>query len=235
MTLATSDRRPRQDPTSLPRRRPGVWLRGAIGLIGAWLVMAILGVSTAAAAGGLRQITVDASKPTGFLRSLQGVSGTPLPGDSSHADLTPQFRQLGVNIVRTHDVDCNGTSDIDGLGPNRIFPSWSANPNDPSSYNFDPTDRAILSVVRSGAQVEYTVGHSDLTCADVGFNNTPPPDPALYAAVVRHVAQHYNDGSDNGYHLHIPTGRSGTSPTLCRAGREPRRSTTRCMPTPRAP
>ena len=57
--------------------------------------------------------------------------------------------------------------------------------------------------MRSGAQVEYSVGHSDLGCAGVGFNNTPPPDPALYAAVVRHVAQHYNDGWDNGYHLHI--------------------------------
>jgi xylan 1,4-beta-xylosidase len=203
MTLATSDRHPRQVPTLLSRRPPGVWLRGAVGLAGAILATAILGVSPAAAAGGLRQITVDASKPIGIIRSLQGVSGTPLPGDSSHADLTAQFRQLGVNIVRTHDVDCNGTSDIDGLGPNRIFPSWSANPNDPSSYNFGPTDRAILSIVRSGAQVEYSVGHSDLTCAGIAFNNTPPPDPALYAAVVRHVAEHYNDGWDNGYQLRI--------------------------------
>jgi hypothetical protein len=159
--------------------------------------------SPAAAAGGLRTITVDASKPTGLIRSLQGVSGTPVPGDGSHPDFTSQFQQLGVNIVRTHDVDCNGTSDIDGNGPDRIFPNWSADPNDPRSYNFGPTDTAVLSIVRSGAQVEYSVGHSDLSCAGAGFNNTPPPDPDLYALVVRHVAQHYNDGWDNGYHLHI--------------------------------
>ena len=151
MTLSTSDRHARREPKSRPGRRLAFWLRGTAGLVGALLATAILGVSPAAAAGGLRQITVDASKPVGLIRSLQGVSGTPLPGDVSHADLTAQFRQLGVNIVRTHDVDCNGTSDIDGLGPNRIFPSWNANPNDPSSYNFGPTDQAILSIGRSGA------------------------------------------------------------------------------------
>lgn len=175
----------------------------ALCVVGMFLAAGLIGVPAATAATGLRAITVDASKPIGFIRSLQGVSGTPLPGDSSHPDFTSQFKQLGVNIVRTHDVDCNGTSDIDGLGPNRIFPNWSANPNDPSSYNFAPTDQAILSIVRSGAQVEYSVGHSDLTCAGIGFNNTPPPDPALYALVVRHVAQHYNDGWDHGYYLHI--------------------------------
>jgi len=174
-----------------------------LGAVCVCVAAGLIAVPSAMAAGGLRTITVDASKPTGIIRSLQGVSGTPLPGDSSHPDLTSQFKQLGVNIVRTHDVDCNGTSDIDGLGPNRIFPNWNANPNDPSSYNFGPTDQAILSIVRSGAQVEYSVGHSDLTCAGDGFNNAPPPDPALYALVVRHVAQHYNDGWDHGYYLHI--------------------------------
>jgi xylan 1,4-beta-xylosidase len=118
-------------------------------------------------------------------------------------DVTSQFRTLGVDIVRTHDVDCSGTSDIDGLGPNRIFPNWNADPNDPASYNFGPTDTAVLSIVRSGAQVEYSIGHSDLSCAGVGFNNAPPPDPGLYAIVARHVAEHYNDGWDHGYRLHI--------------------------------
>jgi xylan 1,4-beta-xylosidase len=185
------------------RSRIGGWAGRALGVAGVALVAGLIGASPAAAAGGLRTITVNAAKPTGLIRSLQGVSGTPLPGDGSHPDFTSQFQQLGVSIVRTHDVDCSGTSDIDGIGPNRIFPNWNADPNNPSSYNFAPTDRAILSIVRGGAQVEYSVGHSDLSCAGVGFNNAPPPDPTLYALVVRHVAQHYNDGWDNGYRLHI--------------------------------
>ncbi len=174
-----------------------------IGVLSASIAGCFFNASPAAAAGGLRHITVDAAKPVGIVRSLQGVSGTPLPADASHPDLTAQFQQLGIDIVRTHDVDCQGTSDIDGAGPNRIFPNWNADPNNPSSYNFGPTDRAILSIVRSGAQVEYSLGHSDLTCAGITTNNAPPPDPARYAIVARHVAEHYNDGWDNGYHLHI--------------------------------
>jgi hypothetical protein len=200
-TVLTANPRRGWRPAQGPRR--GVRLARALGVPAACAVACLIGVAPASAAGGLRSITVDGSAPVGTIRSLQGLSGTPLPGDGSHPDYTAQFQRAGVTIVRTHDVDCQGTSDIDGLGPNRIFPNWNADPNDPSSYNFGPTDTAVLSIVHSGAQVEYSVGHSDLSCAGVGFNNTPPPDPGLYAAVVRHVAQHYNDGWDNGYDLHI--------------------------------
>ncbi|HEX4718649.1 MAG TPA: hypothetical protein VH300_08985 [Thermoleophilaceae bacterium] len=175
--------------------------RGSIALACA---IAFLSTATSAfAAGGLRQVTIDASKPTGLIRSLQGVSGTPLPGNDDHGDYTIQHHQLGVDFVRTHDIDCSGTGDIDGIGENRIFKDWSADPNDPASYNFGPTDRALLSAARAGEQIEFNLGHSDLSCAGLGFNNTPPPDPALYAQVARRVAQHYNDGWANGYRLHI--------------------------------
>ncbi|HEY7076760.1 MAG TPA: hypothetical protein VH418_15390 [Solirubrobacteraceae bacterium] len=172
-------------------------------LLTAVTIAFLAGAAPAYAAGGLRHVTVDASRPAGFIRSLQGVSGSPLPGDDSHPDLTAEQRSLGVDLVRTHDIDCKGTGDIDGLGVNRIFRDWSADPNDPASYNFAPTDRAILSIVRAGEQVEFNLGHSDLSCAGIGFNNTPPPDPAKYALVARNVARHYNDGWAHGYHLGI--------------------------------
>ena len=49
----------------------------------------------------------------------------------------------------------------------------------------------------------FNLGHSDLRCAGIDFNNTPPPDPAKYAVVAQHVARHYNDGWAHGYHLGI--------------------------------
>jgi xylan 1,4-beta-xylosidase len=174
-----------------------------------WALLLACGIASFAtapaawAAGGLREVKVDASRPVGVIRSLQGVSGSPLPGDDSHPDFTAAQRRLGVDLVRTHDIDCKGTGDIDGAGVNRIFPDWSADPNDPASYNFGPTDRAILSIVRGGSEVLFNLGHSDLRCAGVDFNNEPPPDPVKYAAVARRVAQHYNDGWARGYHLGI--------------------------------
>jgi hypothetical protein len=97
----------------------------------------------ALAAGGLREVTVDASHPTGVIRSLQGVSGSPLPGDASHPDFTAQQRQMGVDLVRTHDIDCKGTGDITASArtgssatgaPTRTIPpaTTSAPPTGPS-------------------------------------------------------------------------------------------------------
>jgi xylan 1,4-beta-xylosidase len=166
-------------------------------------VAALAGAAPASAAGGLREVTVDASRTVGTIRSLQGVSGTPLPGDDSHPDFTAQHRRLGVDVVRTHDIDCKGTGDIDGAGVNRIFPDWNADPSDPASYNFGPTDRAILSSVRAGEEIEFNLGRSDLRCAGIEANNVPPPDPDKYAAVAQHVARHYNDGWADGYRLGI--------------------------------
>lgn len=172
-------------------------------VVGACAVAALAGAPPASAAGGLRHVTVDAARPVGLIRSLQGVSGSPLPGDDSHADLTAAERALGVDLVRTHDIDCAGTGDLDGAGVNRIFPDFSANPNDPRSYNFAPTDRAILSIVRAGSEVLFNLGRSDLRCAGIDANNGPAPDPAVYANVARHVAAHYNDGWAHGYRLGI--------------------------------
>ena len=176
-------------------------MRTVAGLVCA--ISCLLAASAASAAGGLRDVTVDASQSAGAIRSLQGVAGSPLPGNSDHGDYTSQFNQLGVDFVRTHDVDCSGTGDISGNGPNRIFPNFSADANDPASYNFGPTDRAILSIARQGSEIEFNLGPSDLSCAGMGFNNTPPSDAAKYALIARHVAQHYDDGWDNGYHLGI--------------------------------
>ena len=64
----------------------------AVAVVGLCLAAGLIGVPAAAAAGGLRTITVDASQRTGGISSLQGVSGTPLPGDGSHSDFTSQFQ-----------------------------------------------------------------------------------------------------------------------------------------------
>src|SRR5690349_4001387 len=101
-------------------------------LIGACGLTALAGAAPAGAAGGRRSVHVDASQTVGTIRSLQGVSGTPLPGDDSHPDFTTQHRRLSVEVARTHDIDCKGTGDLDGAGVNRIFPDFSADPDDPA-------------------------------------------------------------------------------------------------------
>jgi xylan 1,4-beta-xylosidase len=169
----------------------------------------------------LRQITVDAGKSIGTIRSLQGVNGAPAPGFhkpirfqfggwniSSETDATPGYRQARIDLIRTHDA--YGPGDIDARFPDApgalidgartilsIFPNPDADPNDPKSYNFGPTDQLLESIKGLGAEVIFRVGRSE------GSNVDPPKDFDRYAAVVKHVVLHYNQGWANGFHYGI--------------------------------
>ena len=170
---------------------------------------------------GLRRITVDASKADGRLRSLQGVNGAPAPGFHKpirfqfggwnipeETDATPGYRQARIDLIRTHDA--YGPGDIDATFPDApntlidgartalsLFPNPDADPNDPKSYNFGPTDKLIASIKGLGAEVIFRLGRSE------GSNVDPPKDFDRYAEVARHVVLHYNRGWANGFHYDI--------------------------------
>lgn len=170
---------------------------------------------------GLRHIVVDASKTEGRLHSLQGVNGAPAPGFHKpirftfggwnvpeETDATAGYRQARIDLVRTHDG--YGPGDIDATFPDApnalidgartalsLFPDPDADPNDPKSYNFGPTDRQIASIKGIGAEVIFRLGRSE------GSNVAPPKDFDRYAEVVRHIVLHYNKGWANGFRYGI--------------------------------
>jgi hypothetical protein len=118
----------------------------------------------------LRTITVDASEVTGKLRSLQGVNGAPAPGFHKpirfafggwnvpeEYDATAGYHAARIDLIRTHDA--YGPGDVDAHFPDApgalidghrtllsIFPNPGADPKDPRSYNFEPTDRLLASI-----------------------------------------------------------------------------------------
>ena len=170
---------------------------------------------------GLRKVTVDAQTPTGTLRSLSGVNGSPAPGMHKpeyfkfggwnmpeKVDASAGYRLAGIDLVRTHDG--YGPGDIDGqfetaaapggalISAKRdvlvIFRNPQADPDDPASYNFGPTDAQIGAIRRLGAQVLFRLGRSE------GADPLPPMDFARYASVAKHIVLHYNRGWANGYH-----------------------------------
>jgi hypothetical protein len=172
----------------------------------------------------LRKIRVDASAPLGHLRSLQGVNGAPAPGSHKPEnfkfggwnmpegiDVSAGYRMARIDLVRTHDA--YGPADIDakfetadapggGLISARrdvydIFPNPAADPDDPRSYNFAPTDQIIASIQKVGAQVMFRLGRSE------GADAQPPKDFDAYAAIAKHIVLHYNRGWAKGFHYHI--------------------------------
>jgi hypothetical protein len=175
-------------------------------------------------AADFRKLTVDAASSLGSLRSLQGVNGAPAPGVHKpesfsfggwnmpeHIDVSRGYRLARIDLVRTHDA--YGPGDIDArfesaeapggglISAKRdvlsIFPDPGADPDNPASYNFGPTDKLVGSIEQVGAQVLFRLGRSE------GADAQPPHDFAKYAAVAKHVVLHYNRGWANGFHYHI--------------------------------
>ncbi|HVW67477.1 MAG TPA: hypothetical protein VHB68_00820, partial [Steroidobacteraceae bacterium] len=173
---------------------------------------------------GLRKITVNPAVTTGELRSLQGVNGAPGPGGHKpeyfkfggwnmrdSVDASVGYRLAAIDLVRTHDS--YGPADIDSrfetaaapggalIHADRdvltLYPNSAADPGDPASYRFGPTDRIIASIENIGAQVLFRLGRSE------GSDPTPPPDFDRYAAIVKHIVLHYNAGWANGHHYGI--------------------------------
>ncbi len=169
-------------------------------------------------------VIVDAASTAGRLRSLQGVNGAPAPGFHKPLDFpfggwnipadwdaTEGYKAARIDLVRTHDA--YGPGDIDAVfGPEHgppgsviaagrgslvIFPRADADPGDPASYNFGPTDALLASIRNAGAQVIFRIGRSESSAV------APPADPARYAEVVRHIVLHYNRGWANGFHYGI--------------------------------
>ena len=196
-----------------------------IALVMAWSVATVaVADPSSLRQSDLRTVTVDASGSAGALRPLLGVDGAPGPGGhkpeyfkfggwnmKDNVDASPGYRRAQIDLVRTHDG--YGPGDIDArfesasapggglISAKRdvltLFPDPNADPDNPASYRFGPTDALITSIVKVGAQVLFRVGRSE------GADPTPPANFDHYAAIVKHLVLHYNKGWDNGFHYGI--------------------------------
>ncbi len=162
-----------------------------------------------------RSLVVDASTVNGALRSFQGVDGGPVPVLPGGPDLSARYKELKIDVVRTHDL--YAPTEIDShfedkfferliSDPTRrsefvqqanqsvLFPNPDANPELPQSYNFGPTDRVIAGIRALGADIYFHIGRSfGASGVDVR-----PVDETKFATILKHVAMHYNQGWDNG-------------------------------------
>ena len=195
-----------------------------IALIVVWWVAVAAADPSSLRQSALRKVTVDANIPVGTLHPLLGVDGAPGPGGhkpeyfkfggwnmKDDVDASAGYRRAHIELVRTHDG--YGPGDIDAhfesasapggglISAKRdvltMYPDLSADPDNPASYRFGPTDKLIASIVNVGAQVLFRVGRSE------GADPTPPPDFDRYAAIVKHIVLHYNKGWANGFHYGI--------------------------------
>lgn len=170
-----------------------------------WVIALFAGIVAATIPGAVGQdgkgrgISLDASQKVGNIKPFQdGVDDGPLC-ERGVVDLTKYYRALGIKWVRLHDVPW---SYDDAIDINYIFPSWGADPDQPSSYDFVQSDYYMKTITSLGLHSIFRLGYSAEFKTAI-HHNTPPESFSKWAVIAAHVVRHYNDGWDHGFHYAI--------------------------------
>jgi hypothetical protein len=145
------------------------------------------------------QVEVDFSRSIGTIRHLNDLEGGTLT-KRGWIDLSPYFKDLGVEHVRLSDVpwDFDNVHDV-----NYVFPNFNADPDDTQNYDFAGTDWFLKPLEALGIEVIYRLGYSMEEPLQPRVHDAPPKDFEKWAHVCLNIVKHYNGGWDNGFHKQI--------------------------------
>jgi xylan 1,4-beta-xylosidase len=140
------------------------------------------------------QLRVAVDSVTGTtIQPFTSTNVGPIDPTVSTLNLTPQFEQLGMEYVRTHDYE--GPCDM-----HVIFPDTTRSAFDSTAYDFTMTDSVIKATIAAGSKIYFRLGESgnpDTSLYDV------PRDMNKWAQVAAHIMQHFNHGWDKGFNFDI--------------------------------
>ena len=149
----------------------------------------------------MTHININAAKKIGKIKPMHGVGQPPLYGTDT--DMFHYLTEANIPYSRLHDVGgrfgCNMFVDI----PN-VFRDFSADENDPDSYDFVFTDIIISALVKAGCEPIYRLGVTIENFHVIkAYRIFPPSDMAKWARICEHIVRHYNEGWANGFEYNI--------------------------------
>lgn len=141
----------------------------------------------------MSSVTVDFGVSKGTIKPLQGVNNGPV-GYGGLVDVSHYYKELAVPYVRLHDPNWPHPREVDIP---QVFPDFNADPDDPSSYQFDRTDRYIKRILDTGAKIVYRLGVS-IEHTERKYFTDPPSDFEKWARICIGIIKHYNHGWADG-------------------------------------
>ncbi|MCR4615369.1 MAG: hypothetical protein K5756_04395 [Clostridiales bacterium] len=118
-----------------------------------------------------------------------------MPEYEVDSEINKYFTEANMTSCRTHDITC---TDI-----HNIFPDFSKDVNDESSYSFAECDKVIASIVDTGMEPFFRFGISySYPERDREFL-LPPADYDKWAQICEHIILHYNEGWADGFNYGI--------------------------------
>lgn len=149
----------------------------------------------------MNTINIDLSKVTGSIKPVHSVNCAPysLNYGSEQMLIDKYFKEANIPYCRLHDVSVIKQSVVD---VSEVFPDFSADVNDPSSYDFCYSDEYISAIAKSGCEVYYRLGET-IEWGSKKIHTIMPADFEKWARICEHIVMHYNEGWADGFHYDI--------------------------------
>ncbi len=179
----------------------------------------LLSAGLSACLSSFAQIEIDFSEEVGEIKLMNAVNNGPVV--EKKVQKSGNFRaysDAGFPYARLHDApirrDWAHTVDV-----SCVFPDFSADEEDPRSYDFTLTDKLLKEIQASGTKVFYRLGQS-IEHWPKKYDVMPPADFRKWARICEHIVLHYNYGWADGFNMGIEYWEIWNEPDLGhRAGR----------------
>jgi hypothetical protein len=142
-------------------------------------------------------------KISGKIKPMNAANNGPAGSRIRQTGNFNDYASLNIPYARLHDSsfyagNYGGEFAVD---VHRIFPDFSKDENEPSSYIFEPTDMYTSNIYKAGTKVFYRLGAS----IEHGYKygTYPPRDFAKWARICEHIIRHYTEGWADGFNYDI--------------------------------
>ena len=149
----------------------------------------------------MAKLFVNFDRTVGKIKAMHAVGQPPLMG--AHDTYFHYLTEAHIPYSRQHDTGgaYGGNMYVDI--PN-VFRDFSADENDPASYDFTFTDFLLTSLQKANVEPIYRLGVTIENYSSMkAYRIYPPADYQKWARICEHVIRHYNEGWADGYHLGI--------------------------------
>ena len=139
-------------------------------------------------------VTVVPLMTLGPVKPMNAVNNGPQVArtDQSFGNLA-DFRALRVPFARTHDSINEATSNGHTVDISAVFPNFSADENNPASYDFTYTDVFLDAIATAGTKPFFRLGQT-IENGIKKYHVFPPADYAKWARICEHIIRHCNEG-----------------------------------------
>ncbi len=138
-------------------------------------------------------IRIDFDSTVGEMKPVHNIGR--MPEYVTDSEVNRLFTEANMTSCRTHDINC---TDI-----HRIFPDFSKDVNDESSYNFAECDSVLESIVDTGMEPFFRLGISWSNPVTDREYLVPPADYTKWAQICEHIILHYNEGWADGFDYNV--------------------------------